>query len=180
MKEQQPQNVAQVLPLIQKEFGLSEDDAMKRVLRLRANGELFLKDQAPPSSQRAYLLSLKAAWFWIVVALSIASSVSVFIISDGAYPLAYLRYVFGSVLVLFLPGFCLIKALFPQKTFDEIERVMLSVGLSLVVVPLLGLFLNYTAWGITVFSLIVSLVPFALVSASVGILREYRAQKPEL
>jgi len=59
-----------------------------------------------------------------------------------------LRVVLGLLFILFLPGYALIAALFPSgKEIDWIERVALSFGLSIAVVPLLGLLLNYT-WGI--------------------------------
>ncbi|NOQ34054.1 MAG: DUF1616 domain-containing protein, partial [Methanosarcinales archaeon] len=59
------------------------------------------------------------------------------------------RVVLGLLLVLFLPGYSLIAALFPGKDdLDGIERIALSFGLSIAVVPLLGLGLNYTQYGI--------------------------------
>ena len=58
------------------------------------------------------------------------------------------RIVLGLLLVLFLPGYSLIAALFPGKgDLDGIERIALSFGLSIAVVPLLGLALNYTPFG---------------------------------
>ena len=59
------------------------------------------------------------------------------------------RIVLGLPLVLFLPGYALIALLFPRKAdLDSIERVALSFGLSIAVVPLIGLGLNYTPFGI--------------------------------
>ena len=46
-------------------------------------------------------------------------------------------------LVLFLPGYTLIATLFPRKgDLDGIERVAFSFGLSIAIIPLLGLALN--------------------------------------
>jgi uncharacterized membrane protein len=57
-------------------------------------------------------------------------------------------------LVLFLPGYVLVAALFPgamdlsgAAEIDWIERIALSFGLSIAVVPLLGLLVNFTPWG---------------------------------
>jgi uncharacterized membrane protein len=50
------------------------------------------------------------------------------------------RIPLGLAMVLFLPGYTLIAALFPEKEdLDGIERVALSFGLSIAVVPLMGL-----------------------------------------
>jgi uncharacterized membrane protein len=78
-------------------------------------------------------------------------------------PLADLpvRIPLGLIIVLFVPGYTLIAALFPKKTdLDGIERIALSFGLSIAVVPLIGLGLNYTTWGIRLTPVVVSLAIF--------------------
>lgn len=74
-----------------------------------------------------------------------------------------IRTVLGIPLVLFIPGYVLIAALFPRKDdLDGIERIALSFGLSIAVVPLLGLGLNFTPWGIRFGPIIATLVLFTL------------------
>ncbi len=75
-----------------------------------------------------------------------------------------LRILFGVAMVLFVPGYALIAALFPARgDLDGIERVALSFGLSIAVVPLIGLALNYTPWGIRLDPILASLTVFTLV-----------------
>ncbi len=70
--------------------------------------------------------------------------------SFAAIYLPFLNQTLVSVLfalpvVLFIPGYCLIAALFPKN--DDIglsERIALSVGLSLALIPLIALGLNFT------------------------------------
>jgi len=65
--------------------------------------------------------------------------------------------------VLFLPGYALIAALFPRKDdLDGIERIALSFGLSIAVVPLLGLALNYTPFGIRLSPVLIVLSVFTI------------------
>jgi len=60
------------------------------------------------------------------------------------------RILLGLSLVLFIPGYSLTTVLFPRiNDLDWIERVALSFGLSIAVVPLLSLVLNYTPYGIS-------------------------------
>lgn len=60
-----------------------------------------------------------------------------------------IRSALGLGLILFCPGYALIAALSPSnKDFEWIERIALSFALSIVVVPFIGLALNFTPWGI--------------------------------
>ena len=73
------------------------------------------------------------------------------------------RVLLGLLLVLFLPGYSLIAALFLAKDdLDGIERIALSFGLSIAVVPLLGLALNYTPFGIRLVPILVVLSMFTI------------------
>ena len=82
------------------------------------------------------------------------------------------RIILGLLLVLFLPGYSLIAALFPGKDdLDGIERIALSFGLSIAVVPLLGLALNYTPFGIRLVPILVVLSVFTISLAVVACVR---------
>jgi uncharacterized membrane protein len=86
-----------------------------------------------------------------------------------------IRTVLGIPFVLFFPGYALITALFPKKTdLGIIERLTLSIGLSLAVVPLIGLALNYTPWGIRLYPIITSIFILTLL---LSILSNYRRAK---
>jgi uncharacterized membrane protein len=74
------------------------------------------------------------------------------------------RYVFTIPVMLFIPGYCLIAALFPKGgEIDLFERIILSIGLSIAVVPLIGLGLNFTPWGIRLEPIVLTLTLFTLV-----------------
>src|SRR6266705_2796807 len=67
------------------------------------------------------------------------------------------------LLILFVPGYVLMAALFPRaKEIDWIERVALSLGLSIAVVPLLALLLNFTPFGIRFGPVIVTTTLFTV------------------
>ena len=55
------------------------------------------------------------------------------------------RVILGIPFILFFSGYALMAALSPSKErMSGIERLALSIGLSIVVVLLIGLILNYT------------------------------------
>jgi len=79
------------------------------------------------------------------------------------------RVLLGLLLVLFLPGYSLVAALFPRRDdLDGIERIALSFGLSIAVVPLLGLGLNYTQYGIRLVPVLLGLSLFTVLLAVVA------------
>jgi len=85
-----------------------------------------------------------------------------------------MRWVAGSVFILFTPGFGLVQLLFAsRRELDSIERFALSVGLSLALVPLVGLLLNFSPWGIRLDPILLSLSLLVLVFALASALRDY-------
>ena len=82
------------------------------------------------------------------------------------------RILLGLLVFLFFPGYTLLSALFPkQGELDGIERITLSFGISIAVVPLLGLALNYTPWGINIYSIFALTAVFILVNSTVALYR---------
>jgi uncharacterized membrane protein len=79
------------------------------------------------------------------------------------------RSALGLGMVLFMPGYALVAALFPgSREIDGIEWTALSFGLSIAVTPLIGLALNFTPWGIRLDPIIVCLTIFTLICAVIA------------
>ncbi|MGB5099959.1 MAG: DUF1616 domain-containing protein, partial [Methanothrix sp.] len=56
-----------------------------------------------------------------------------------------LRAVLGFILVLFVPGYVFVTALFPgSDELNGIERLALSIGLSICIAVFIGIALNYS------------------------------------
>lgn len=89
-----------------------------------------------------------------------------------------MRVIFGIPIVIFIPGYLLISVLFPEKKtekgLDFIEKIALSLGISIAIVPLIGIVLNYTPWGIALEPIVLSLGVFIFVVGSIAVVRWYR------
>jgi len=69
-----------------------------------------------------------------------------------------LRIFFALPFIIFLLGYSIISALFPRSDdLNPIERIAMSFGLSISIVPLLGLILNYTPFGIRLVPIIITI-----------------------
>lgn len=140
IKEKDPTSVQQLVNLVREKKSASEQQIMDCILQLQNQGKITFKEKVSPLPQNfSTYLKTSAYWYWITVILSIATTLTVFIIPEDAYPLIYLRYVLGSIFVLWLPGYTFTKALFPtqvpiktsSENLDSVERIALSAGMSL-------------------------------------------------
>jgi uncharacterized membrane protein len=94
----------------------------------------------------------------------------------------YIRIIIGLPFIFFIPGYILIFALFPkrkEKSIDILERIALSIGLSIAIVPLIGLALNYTSWGIRLESMFFVISIFIFGVGSIAFLRWLRTLPDE-
>jgi len=164
--------LSELVNTLVKDNDLKFNDAAKTVYVMWKKGELELSETNPPTSLASYTFHLENLWFWALTALVAFTFVAVFLINTSS--LLYLRYALGGVFILFLPGATLIAALYPRAgEMDELERLALSIGLSLAIVPLVGLALNYTPWGITLPPIMVSLAFFSEAMGAAAFVRKF-------
>lgn len=82
------------------------------------------------------------------------------------------RTILGVPLLLFIPGYVLTALLFPKRQdLDSLERIGYSVGLSIVIVPLIGYALNFTPWGIRLVPAMITLSLLTLLICVLAIIR---------
>ena len=176
VKEKNPNNVKELIDLIQLEKkSVSEQKIRKRILQLESEGRITLKKPSTNASPTlsTYLYTSDAIWYWIIIILAVITTLAVFTINENSSPSMYIRNILGAIFVLFLPGYSFIKALFPKKELDNIERIALSIGLSLALVPITGMVLNYTPFGIRITPITLSLLALTAIFATVAIIREH-------
>jgi len=141
-------------------------------LEAQAKLKLGINATSPPQTLKAYLCSLRALWYWVIITSALVTAIMVFTVPENAYPIVYTRYIFGAFFVLFLPGFALVRALFPLKGLNDIERIALGIGTSIALATLVGLLLNFTPVGIITPGPTFSLLALTIVLATTGLMRE--------
>ena len=186
INEKNPQNVKQLTTFVKERLPFTEEKILDSILKLQNQGTIKLENQPLPASPKlaTYLKTEQAIWYWATIAIATITVAIVFTVPEGFYPWSYLRNALGIIFVLWLPGYTFTKALFPihvsKKTFtenlDTIEQIALSIGLSLALVPMIGLLLNYTPWGIRLTPIVPSLFVLTLFFATVAIAREHQSK----
>jgi len=181
IKENRPGTVNELVKLAQAEYLMPEKDILERVLHLKKQGKIVFKTHSslPSLALRQYLFSSESRDYWTIIALSLATVASVIIVPDNAYPIVYVRNVLGSIFVLLLPGYSFIKALFPARELDYLERIALSIGISFALVSISGLVLYYTQYGIKTTPITLSLLALTATFATTAVIREHKAKVQE-
>jgi uncharacterized membrane protein len=148
--------------------------AARKAYELEANGEIKLRDPRPPRAFEEYLARpAYSMWLWTTLGL-VLITLGLIWGSESNMALRALRYVAGSIYVLFLPGYSTVEALYPsERDLSPLERLALSIGLSLAVVPLIGLALNYSPWGIRLEPVSLSLAAYIVVLSLIAAYRKY-------
>ena len=108
---------------------------------------------------------------WQDFRLALIGAVALVVLIAAAQWLWFLgpvRLVLGLAYMLYVPGYCLTAALFPREDdIDGIERVGLSLGLSIAWITVLALFLDALPWGLRLWPIVVGeLVSIGLFSAA--------------
>lgn len=191
IRAQKPETTDALIKAIQQKYPLPKKEIINLLLQLENENVSYSKripkrkDSLPQQTFSKYILSSKGHWYWLSLTLTVITAIAILTITEDTYPLLYMRQILGSAFLLFLPGYVFFKTIFPAKvpiptsseTFDRIEKIALSIVLSITLVALTGIFLNYTPWGIRTVPMTFSLTALTVLLATTGILREYQIVK---
>jgi uncharacterized membrane protein len=178
VRREQPETVEQLIKFVQLKNNVSEKIIMERILLLQDQGKIIFKDQLLSYTLRDYMFSVHAYWYLLIVALATITASLIGLNLQNVPVIGnvfiFMRYLFGSIFVLFLPGYSFVKALMPGKAIDQVERAALSIGMSLAIVGINALIINYTPWGISTVSLTISLLALTFILSTTAVVREHQ------
>ena len=143
------------------------------------------------------LAHLSGVFFPTDIVVVVASTLAIDVLLGAVLPASTpLRLLVGVPLLFVLPGYAFVAALFParasqvdvlgdstirrfvnrlhQRGIDGVERVALSVGIGLVILPVVGLVLSVLPGGLSTTSVVSALSGFVFVTAVVAVIRRAR------
>jgi uncharacterized membrane protein len=155
---------------------LTEVEFSNLVFRLAEGGKAEMRDDSDRS--RSFLAFLGEwdtnIWYYASISVSLVTTLIVYTVPPTS-PAVVLRWCFGLVFVLFLPGYVMVEALIPTSGLKGFDRCAVSVGASLVLDMLIGLLLNYTPWRLQLLPIVISLTAFSMCSATIALARKFMA-----
>jgi len=163
-----------------KQFLLTQHSQTTIQLKQTSNQKPQPQTQEKPNQSFQSFLKNNSSNYLATIALATASMTAVFLLQDNL-----LRALSGLLLTIVLPGYALMKVVFPPKTV-EFEKQSgtgwlfmgsFSVVMSIVVVSMVTFALDLTPFGITVMSLNLSLFSFTLIFGALALWRRYSGTK---
>jgi hypothetical protein len=154
---------------------LTEDEFVDVIERLSKRGRIAKHDELKKNSFWGYLTAWEMnTWFYMSVIISAIAVVAAYRIPATSQYVP-LRWAFGLLFVLYVPGYVALQALYPATELDTFMHAGLSVGLSLVLDMISGLLLNYSPWGIRLVPVVSLLVILTICLAVIGLIRKFVA-----
>jgi uncharacterized membrane protein len=185
IKKKRPETIESLIEFITSDYPISDDDILRNIQELEDEKKVEFYGKIFPVKLKEYLFSLKSLWYWGIIVLVILANFLIFLAPSDNSILLLVRNFVGLAIVFYLPGYSIIKVLYPvsvpfktqSNMLDAIERIALSLGLSLAVVPVVGFALYYLPFGLDLFPLSESLFSLTLVLSTLAIMREYKARR---
>jgi uncharacterized membrane protein len=139
--------------------------------------------KASAQSLKEFLIHLFNYDIWICLLLVLITIPLTLFIPENAIEsdtilliiLGVVRLIIGTIFVVFLLGYVLVVSLWPTKELGDSTRYGLSFILSIAIIPILGLILNFTPLGITLISILFTLTLFTLIILGIAFIRRYQA-----
>lgn len=184
IKKKKPETVESLVEFIRADYLVSEDVVLKNIQILEIQEKVDFNLKLRPVTFSEYLFSSNAYWFWFVIFIIILAQ-SIPWVNVNIFSFLMLRNFVGLAVVLYLPGYTLCKTLYPMKVpfnvqssvLEKIERVVLSLCLSITIVPIIGLTLYGFPHGLDIFPLSETILMFTLFFSILAIWREYKIRR---
>lgn len=125
-----------------------------------------------PSTKQFYkhsLINTIDLDIWIILGFVLVTLLSIYV---APLDQTFVRFVLGLAMVLLLPGYTFLIAIFPRS--DEMsvtERLVYSLVFSIIVVPMIGFILNFSQWGVRLDDMVICVTAFILLCSVVAIWR---------
>jgi len=154
----------------------SDEELLSLVQQLRSDGtiKLSLKNAA---SFRDYVIDIWSTWWFYLVIIVAVSELFLVISNAQIGAVLFLRNVFGLGVLGLIPGFVTVLMIFPGRQINTLEKIALSIFLSVLISISVGVLLGLVSffqpsYNIVVLTVYIILADFAAGYRSYDFLRK--------
>ncbi|TFH13859.1 DUF1616 domain-containing protein [Candidatus Bathyarchaeota archaeon] len=105
------------------------------------------EDEVNVESFSGFLVTKGAAWFWGINLVTLFLFGVLFLFQTNHPIVSFARAIIGGGYVMFFPGFSVTRIIYPKRDIDEFHTLAYSIAISASLVPLIGIILNITPFG---------------------------------
>jgi hypothetical protein len=136
---------------------LSIEEIQNAVKKLESEKKITLLEPGTKGHFFDYIMrNYNGLSLWLTTAATCLIMALVFLL-PSIEPWSYMRMITGAVFALFIPGNALVQLLFAHRNMEQTEQMVLSVGLSIALISIIGLMLKYILLALTVESAVISI-----------------------
>ena len=151
--------------------GMGASELGRALWDLRASRAIEMYDPSRRRSLASYLAGPEGWWFWLYVFGVAMGAAAAFLVPRSPAELEFVRVVMGAPSLFYLPGYGLLRSLYPERRWGSPEEAAMSISLSLAILPLVGLVLVGSPLRMTVASTAASILGLDVV---LGLVAAYR------
>ena len=156
---------------------LSIEEIQNAVRKLESEKKITLLEPGIKGRFFDYITrSYNGLSLWLTTAATCLIMALVFLLPN-IEPWSYVRMISGAVFVMFIPGNALVQLLFAHRNMEQTEQMVLSVGLSIAVICIIGLMLKYILSALTVESAVISIGILSITLSAVANYRHFLSSK---
>jgi hypothetical protein len=136
---------------------LSIEEIQHAVKKLENDKKITLLDPGTNGHFFHYIMrGYNGLSLWLTTAATCLMMTIVFLLPN-IEPWSYMRMITGAIFVLYIPGNAFLQLLFAHRNIEQTEQMVLSIGLSIALISIIGLMLKYVLLGLTAESAVISI-----------------------
>ncbi|ADY01247.1 hypothetical protein VMUT_1040 [Vulcanisaeta moutnovskia 768-28] len=163
-------SVSDLISNLSRKYNLPDYLIAYKVWLLWKKGLINLSAFNTQSSAAQYLFSIESLWFWISLAITYIAFASIYV---NNLVINFIRYFVGAIFITFVLGYAVVEFVYPKgDEVSPLERFVLSLGLSITIIPIVGVILSYMPFKYTVYSVSAALTILASIMLILALARK--------
>jgi len=176
LNRQEPKTTRELVHLVSsKDPTRSEASIIATIEYLRTNNGISLRYPKTGSFARFFINLKWNSFFWVVIGFSLAYAILYSVPAN--FPWNLPRLFVGATLLFYFPGRNLRQGFLSKIPLQALERVLLEIAMSIILVIMTGLVLNFSASGLLSTPALGGIIGLNFSLAIIASNGEYRSQR---
>ncbi|HLI46647.1 MAG TPA: DUF1616 domain-containing protein [Geobacterales bacterium] len=156
---------------------IEEEELANALLEMENSGEIEIIEPFPKNLRFTnYLLSLDHAFWFHATNLAIILTIIIVLVIPESIITYLVKSAISVLFLIFFPGYTIVQFLFPGREISLAEKLAISIGISIGLIPVFSLLLYYTL-NIGLFQIISMVSAFTFLMNCLAMRKKYKMAK---